>query len=47
MKTGQMEMHLKAIKVVLDNVEDSVFNVPSDYTYLTEEETKSMFEGLK
>ena len=47
MKTGQMEMHLKAIKVVLDNVEDSVFKVPSDYTYLTEEETKSMFEGLK
>lgn len=47
MKTGQLEMHLIAEKVVLEKVNDTIFSIPSDFNYLSEEETKAMLEGLK
>ena len=47
MKTGQMEMHLIAEKVYTEKVEDSVFIVPNDYVFLSDAETKAMFDGFK
>ena len=47
MKTGQMEMHLIAEKVNVEKVENSIFIVPNDYVFLSDAETKAMFDGFK
>jgi len=47
MKTGQLEMHFIAENVILETVNDTVFSIPSDFNYLSEDETKVILEGIK